>query len=112
MLDARGRVLRTEDFGERIDAVRITGNALVVQSGRSLEWRGGRQVKLASLVRGAVLADAEGRRAVLVGGGKVRVVDLASGRARLVVSGSTAQLENGRLIYASGRRVVSTAARP
>lgn len=112
VLDAAGRELRTESFGGRIDAVRITGNRLVVQSGRSLEVRAGSEVKLFSLVRGVTLADAEGSRVVLAGGGKVRLLDIGSGRARLVVSGSTAQLEGIRLVYASGRRVFATAARP
>lgn len=107
VLDAAGGELRTQDFGGRVDAVRITGNALVVQSGRSLEWRSGSQTKLASLVRGVRLADAEGTRAALVGGGKVRVIHLPSGRSLLVLSGSAAQIEGSRLVYASGGRVLT-----
>jgi hypothetical protein len=108
VLDAGGHELRTESFGSRIDVVRITGDALAVQMGRSLRVGG----KIFSLVRGITLADAEGSRLVLTGGGKVRLVDVGSGRARVVVSGSTAQFEAARLVYASGRRVLVTAARP
>lgn len=105
VLDARGRVLRAERFGTEIDAVRMTGDALVVQRGRTLELRGGRTA-IYSLVAGVKLADADGDRAVLVGGGKVRTLDLDSGRAGGGAgSGSLARLEGKRLAVASGRTV-------
>jgi hypothetical protein len=104
ILDAGGRVLRTERFSADIDAVRLTGDALVVQHGRTLELRGGR-VAMYSLVAGVRLADAEGDRAVLVGGGKVRSFSLESGAGGVVASGSLAGLEGMRLATASGRSV-------
>lgn len=104
VLDARGRVLRTERFGGEIDAVRITGDALAVQRGRTLELRGGRTA-LYSLVAGVKLADADGDRAVLVGGGKVRAFDLDSGSGGVVASGSLAGLEGSRLAIAFRRTV-------
>lgn len=104
LLDARGRVLRTERFGSEIDAVRITGDALVVQRGRTLELRGGRTA-IYSLIAGVKLADADGDRAVLVGGARVRTFDLDSGRGGVVVSGSLARLERATLAVASGRTV-------
>lgn len=104
LLDARGRVLRTERFGSEIDAVRITGDALVVQRGRTLELRGGRTA-IYSLIAGVRLADADGDRAVLVGGGKVRSFDLDSGNGGVVAPGSLAGLEGARLAAASGRTV-------
>jgi hypothetical protein len=107
VLDAAGRELRTESFGARIDAVRITGNAVAVQTGRSLRVR----EQVFALPRGAALVDAEGSRAVLAGGGKVRLLDLGSGQSRVVAGGAAAQLEGVRLVYASGRRVVATTAR-
>lgn len=103
-LDGSGRVLRTERFSGEIDAVRLTGGALVVQRGRTLELRGARTA-LYSLVAGVRLADAEGSRAVLVGGGKVRSFSLESGRAGVVTSGSLAGLEGTRLATAAGRTV-------
>lgn len=104
VLDARGRVLRTERYGTEIDAVRITGDALVVQRGRTLELRGGRTA-IYSLVGGVKLADADGDRAVLVGGGKVRMFNLDTGRGGIAASGSFARIEQGRLATASGRTV-------
>ncbi|MGH3071332.1 MAG: hypothetical protein ACRDNB_03560 [Gaiellaceae bacterium] len=104
VLDARGRVLRTERFAGEIDAIRLTGDALVVQRGRTLELRGGRAA-MYSLIAGVKLADAEGNRAVLVGGGKVRSFDLDSGSGGVVASGSLAGLEGMRLATASGRTV-------
>ena len=104
VLDGRGRVLSTERFGAEIDAVRVTGSGLVVQHGRTLELRGGR-VALYSLAPGVRLAAADGDRAVLVGGGKVRSFDLDSGAGGVVTSGSLADLEGGRLASAAGRLV-------
>jgi len=104
VLAARGRVLRTERFGSEIDAVRITGDLLVVQHGRTLELRGDRAA-IYSLIAGVRLADADGDRAVLVGGGKVRTFDLNSGRGGVAASGSLAGLEGATLAAASGRIV-------
>ena len=104
VLGARGRVLRTERFGTEVDAVRITGDLLVVQRGRTLELRGGRTA-IYSLIAGVKLADADRDRAVLVGGGKVRTFDLNSGRGAVAASGSFAGLEGATLAVASGRIV-------
>ena len=104
VLDGGGRVLSTERYGAEIDVVRLTGDTLAVQHGRTLELRGSRTV-LYSLVGGVRLADAEGSRAVLVGGGKVRSFDLGSGSGGVVASGTLADLESGRLASASGRIV-------
>lgn len=105
VLDAGGSVLRRETFAGSIDAVRVTGDALLVQSGRSLELRRGSRRSIYSLVAGVTLADAEGNRAVLVGGGKVRALDLDSGNASVVADGSFAELEGTVLAVASGRTV-------
>lgn len=105
VLDAAGSIVRTETFGRTVEAVRLTGDGLVAQSGRSLEVRRARQVQTFSLIGGVRLADAEGRRAILVGGGLVRVLELDSGRGRVVAAGTAAQLEDGQLVTASGRRL-------
>lgn len=104
VLDAGGRVLATERFGAEVDVVRLTGDGLAVQQGRTLELRGGR-VALYSLVAGVRLADADGDRAVLVGGGRVRSFDLGSGFGGVVARGSHADLEGRRLATAAGRVV-------
>lgn len=105
VLDASGRVIGRQSFAGEIDAVRITGNALLVQRGRTLELRSGQSAKLFSLVRGVRLADAEGDRALLVGGGVVRLLDLASGRGRVLARASLATLEGSTAAVASSRRV-------
>lgn len=104
VLDAAGRVLGTETYGSGIDAVRITGKALLVQRGRTLELRRGRTA-IYTLLPGLKLADADDYRAVLVGGGKVRTFELGSGRGGVAASGSFAQLEGARLATAGGRTV-------
>lgn len=104
VLDASGRTLRRETYGSEIDAVRITGDSLVVQRGRTLEVRGGR-VAIYALVARKVLADAEGDRVALVGGGQVNTFDLDSGRSGVAARGSLASLEGSRLAIASGRTV-------
>lgn len=104
VLDGRGRVLRTERYGSEIDAVRLTGDALAVQRGRALELRGGRTA-IYSLVAPMKLADVDGKRAALVGGGKVRTFDLDTGGGGVVGSGSITRLEGARLAIASGRVV-------
>lgn len=105
VLDADGSVLRRETFGGSIDAVRITGDNLLVQSGRTLELRGGRGPAVYSLIPGVKLADAEGNTALLVGGGKVRTFDLDSGRGGVVANGTFAELEGTMLALAAGRTV-------
>lgn len=104
VLAADGRVLRTEDYDTEVQEVRLTGNALAVQRGRSLELRGGRTGTW-TLPAGTRLADAEGTRTVLVGGGSVRTLDLGDGRIRTVAPGSHARLEAARLSIGSGRVV-------
>lgn len=104
VLDGSGRVIRREVFGKEIEALRITGDSLAVQHGRTLELRGGR-IALYSLIAGVQLADADGNRAVLVGGGKVRTFDLRSGQGGIAAAGSLAQIEGAGLSVASGRTV-------
>lgn len=104
VLDAGGRVLRRESFGAEIQVVRITGDSLAVQHGRTLELRGGR-IAMYSLVAGARLADVDGARAAIVRAGKVSTFDLDEGFGRVVASGSHAQLEGSALVIASGRSV-------
>lgn len=110
VLDAAGRVLRRERFGAAQTVVRLSGGALVVQDGRSLEVRGGNRAAMYSLVAGVRLADAGGGRAVLVGGGSARVLDLADGSLRRSVRATAAALAGARLAFASGRAVSVRAA--
>ena len=106
VLDAGGAVVRRESFGAaRIDAVRLTGNALLVQHGRTLELRSGTRRSLYSLLAGSRLVDAEGGRAVLIRRGQVSTFDLDSGIGSVVATGAFADLEGTALAVASGRTV-------
>lgn len=104
VLDARGRVLRVESYETEVQQVRITGDALAVQRGRTLELRGGRTATWLLPV-GVRLADADGDRAVLVGDGAIRSIDLRNGRVQRVASGLLARLEGARLSIGSGPTV-------
>lgn len=105
LLDASGAVLRSERFSGAVDAVRVTGRALVVQRGRTLEVRSGTRRSIYSLLAGAKLADADGSRAVLVRAGQVSTLDLDSGNGTVVARGALADLEGSTLAVASGRTV-------
>lgn len=104
VLGERARLLRVERFSGEIAAVRLTGDSIAVQHGRTLELRGG-HTAIYSLVAGARLADADGNRAVLTGGGKIRTFDLGSGRGGVVAVGTLARLEGSLLSVGSGRVV-------
>jgi hypothetical protein len=105
VLGERARVLRVESYDTEVQEVRLTGNAIVVQrGGRTLELRGGRSATW-TIPPGTRLADADGDRAILVGGGRVRTIDLRNGQVRIVASGSLARLEGARLSVGSGRTV-------
>lgn len=104
VLDAGGRLLRRESFGAEVDAVRLSGDSLVAQHGRTLELRGGR-IAMYSLLAGARLADADGGRAAILRNGKVSTFDLDDGFGSVVATGSFAQLEGSRLAVAAGRSV-------
>lgn len=104
VLGERARLLRVESYATDVQEVRLTGTAIVVQRGRLLELRGGRSTTW-TLPAGTRLADADGDRAVLVGGGKVRTIDLRTGRVQDVAPGSLARLEGARVAIGSGRTV-------
>lgn len=104
VLGDRARPLRVESYDTEVQEVRLTGNAVAVQHGRTLELRGGRSATW-TLPPGTRLADADGDRGVLAGGGRVRTIDFRNGQVRIVASGSLARLEGGRLSVGSGRMV-------
>ena len=104
VLGERGRILSAETYASEVDEVRLTGNAVIVQRGRWLELSGGRSSTI-PIPAGTRLADADGDRALLVGGGRIRIVDLPTRVTRNVASGSLARLEGARLAVASGRTV-------
>lgn len=106
ILDASGTVLSTETFASEVQAVRLTGSALLVQRGRTLELRGG-ATRTWALPARARLADAQGNRAWYVAGGQIVELRLdTANRRRQVGLGSQAQAEGSRLATANGRRVL------
>ncbi|MCP9486617.1 MAG: hypothetical protein MSC30_12195 [Gaiellaceae bacterium MAG52_C11] len=105
VLDDNGLILRTEEFARTAEVVRLTPNALLVQSGRSLELRENGGARFYSLIAGVRLADANDDHAILVGGGKVRRLELGSRSGAVIASGALATLAGAQVAVASGRRV-------
>jgi hypothetical protein len=87
-----------------VQEVRLTGTAVLVQRERWLELSGGRSASRLAPA-GTRLADADGDHALLVGGGRVRRIDLRDGRVRILANGSFARLEGTRISLAAGRIV-------
>jgi hypothetical protein len=105
VLDARGRVLRTEQYAVDVSAVKITGSALLVQHGGSLELRNGGSTRTFAVGGTARLEDAIGNRAVYAKAGSVRLLNLSTGADRLLAKGTHAALEGSRVAVANGRVV-------
>jgi hypothetical protein len=106
VLDARGRVERTETFASEVDAVALTGRGLVVQRGRTVELRGGAVPRLWELPRSSRLRDATGDWAYFVDGGTLHRLRLtADGTTQYLTGGTDLDVESSLLATASGRRV-------
>jgi hypothetical protein len=86
VLDAAGRMLNRYRFGTAgLDAVRITGRALLMQSGRTLALQLSEdRLRAWTLPPGARLADAERNLAAYVVGRTVHLLDLDGGRDRII----------------------------
>lgn len=104
VLDSRGEIVEVVRSDRPIDEVRLTGSAIAIQSGRTLEVTGPTPREW-TLPAGTRLADADGSRALVVGGGSVRTIDLRTGVVRLVARGTAGQLEGARIAVGSGRIV-------
>ena len=106
VLDAGGSVLRTETFASEVQAVELTGEALVVQRARALELRGAGGPHLWPLAARAQLEDADATFAYYVLGGQIRQLRLTADRLeRQVGIGSHVQVEGSRLATSTGTRV-------
>ena len=105
VLDASGRPLATEAFSRGIEAMRLTGNRIVVQRGRTLEQRGATGPATFLLPRGARLVDAFGDRVLYVGGTDIRELRLTDGSSRMVANGSGAQAALATLYLSDGKRL-------
>jgi hypothetical protein len=105
ILDSTGRPIRTEDFGQELSEVMLSGDGVLVQRGRTLELRRP-GVSRSFLVPGrSRLNDTIGERAIYVASGQIRELSFADGSDRLIASGSQAKAELSTLSFASGRRV-------
>jgi hypothetical protein len=104
LLDGTGSVF---DRGSVVgaSAMRITGNATVLQVGRTLRVDGVRDLPLPARAR---LADGAGTRVVYVADGAVHLLDFQTNADRVIARGALAQLELRRLTIAGGRRVTQT----
>ena len=107
VLDAAGRVVGTESFAPGIEIVRITGNRVVVQRGRTLEQRGAGSSTSFLLPRGARLEDAFGDRALFVAGNRIRELKLTTGAERTLAPGLHVQVSLATLYVSSGRRITA-----
>lgn len=89
-------------------AVFVTGDGVAAQRGRTLELRSASS-RTFSLPAGGRVTDVEGGRAAYVAGGRVHLVDLATGADRVVARGTLAQLAGSKLVVADGRRLTTRA---
>jgi hypothetical protein len=112
VLDPTGHALREESYAGEIAAVKLTGAGVLVQRGRTLEYRDGTGARwTAVLPAGARLADVAGATdALYVIRSEIRARRIGDARDVAVGRGTLAQVEGPWLATASGRRV--TARRP
>ena len=105
ILTAAGRVLRAHSMPADVTAVSVTGNGVVGQYGRTLEYRNPARY-VVTVPAGMRLDDADGARAVVSGRGSVRVLSLTTGATLASYAGTRATIEGRDVYVANGRRVV------
>ncbi|MDQ3822116.1 MAG: hypothetical protein M3321_02610 [Actinomycetota bacterium] len=106
VLDAGGRVLREERYAGEIDAVKITGNGLLVQRGRVLELRNAGSPRTWTLPAGSRLEDTAGSDGALyVVGGEARMLSLSGSRDVRLGAAAHVEAEGVRVALAAGRVV-------
>jgi hypothetical protein len=96
---------RTEEFAGEISAVKLSGNGVLVQRGRTLELRRDGAARTFALPAGARLEDAAGDRAFYVAGGQTRQLLLSTGAERTIAAGSHVQVDLSTLAVSAGRTV-------
>jgi hypothetical protein len=105
ILDSNGDFVRRERFPGRISTLRMTGNEVAVQYGRTVEVRGAGRSRPILLPRGGRLVGAAAGRVYYASGAGVRVRSLADGRDTLVAVGTLADVDGNTVIVAAGRRL-------
>jgi hypothetical protein len=105
ILDANGEIVRRERFAGRISTLRVTGNGVAAQHGRTVELRGAGPSQATLLPQGGRLVGATAGRVYYASAAGVRVRSLADGRDTLVALGTLADVDNSTVIVAAGRRL-------
>jgi hypothetical protein len=100
-----GRGTQTLTFPQAPSVVATSSDAFVVQYGRTLDSHGLRP-RTFTVTRSTLLVGATGGRAVIVGGGAVRTIDLVTGAGALVGRGTFAAVDGTSIAIASGKRLV------
>lgn len=111
LLDAAGKVVRAEELAPGIQALRSTGDRVLVHRRGTLEQLGGRGPTTIPLPRDARLEDAFGDRALYVVGTEIRELSLTDGSSRRVAAGSHAQASLATLYLSAGSRLTARPSR-
>ena len=105
ILDANGELVRRERFAGRISTLRVTGNGVAVQYGRTVELRGAGPSQTTLLPQGGRLVGAAAGRVYYASAAGVRVRSLTDGSDTLVAVGTLADVDGNTVIVAAGRRL-------
>jgi hypothetical protein len=106
VLDSGGSIVRSEDFATEVSAVKLSGNGVLVQRGRTLELRRPGVTRVFVVGARSTLTDTIGERALYAVSGQIRQVSLVDGSDRAIATGSHGAAELSTLAVASGRRVI------
>ena len=107
ILDSSGQLVRSEDFAGEVSAVKLSGDGVLVQRGRTLELRRPGVTRTFLVRSRSTLTDTFGERALYTGSGQIRELSLADGSDRLIGTGSHAEAELSTLAVANGRTVLA-----
>jgi hypothetical protein len=105
ILDASGRVLRTELYEAELEDVRLTGSGVLVHRGNRLELRDGSGTRNWRIPPRSRLEDVNGERALYHYVGEIRSLRFTPYVDRPVTYAALARLDGSRLVTASGRSV-------
>jgi hypothetical protein len=111
ILDASGEPVRRERFAGGISTLRVAGNGVAAQYGRTVELRSGGPSQTTLLPQGGRLVGATAGRVYYTYAAGVRVRSLADGRDTLVALGTLADVDDSTVIVAAGRRLRALKAR-
>ena len=105
ILDAGGRVLRSESYEAELRDVRLTGSGVLVHRGNRLELRDGSGARNWRIPSPARLEDVNGARALYHHAGEIRSLRFTPYTDRPVTPAAHARLDGSRLVTASGRSI-------